>query len=76
MTTLDGTGSGPAVHVRNHETDCTARALSAGMMIRANIAPIAPNAPPGERPFVWTGEAKRCLMRGRIRFARPSPVGR
>ena len=49
MTTLDGTGSGPAVHVRNHETDCTARALSAGMMIRANIAPIAPNAPPGER---------------------------
>lgn len=37
-------GDGPAIHSRGAEQDCTVRAISAGLMHRAGLAVIPPNA--------------------------------
>jgi hypothetical protein len=37
-------GNGPAIHARDHETDCTVRALGMGLVHRAGLAAVPPNA--------------------------------
>jgi hypothetical protein len=42
-------GTGPAIQVRDHERDCNARTLCAGMLVRAGLDRIPNNLPDAER---------------------------